>query len=187
MWSDFTFPAGNMREPWCGRHRADLIVVNKCPSDLSLGEKQQIERKLNVSVPVFFTTIEYGQWQTLSGAEPAEPINKAIAVAGIGRPEPFFKEVQRRIADVELRTFADHYQFTTTDVQQLSDQCRAENRTIVTTEKDAMRLREFVDNLTIKTENVVYLPIRLRVLFSEADMLNTKILNYVREFDRENK
>lgn len=182
MWNDFTFPAGNMREPWIGRHRADMIVVNKCPHNLTQTQKQQITQKLNVNVPVFFATIEYADGQTLNGEKvDLGKIKRAIAVAGIGRPTPFFAEVKNRIPDVTTHTYPDHYQFSPTDINSLFSLCQNENRTLITTEKDAMRLREFVDNLTIAPEFVVYLPIRLRILFGEEDKLNTKILQYVRK------
>lgn len=188
MWCDFTFPAGNLREPWIGRHRAQMIVVNKCPHNLTSDEQKQIVQKLNVSVPIFFTTIVYDNFLTISGKMiNNSEIEKAMAVAGIGRPEPFFAEVEQRIADVKRLVFADHHQFTKDEVEKIVNECKAEGRRLITTEKDATRLREFVDNSTIETDFVVYLPIRLEVLFNEADKLNTKILQYVRKFDSTDK
>ena len=185
MWSDFTFPAGNMREPWQGRHRANIIVVNKCRPDLSLAERDKIKAKLSTNSDVFFSTIEYGSLTTFDGKTTTLPsTTKILAVAGIGRPEPFFSEIERHFADVKRISFADHHRFAASEIEQISQTCQSENRVLITTEKDAMRLREYVEQLTI---NVVYLPIQLRILFGEAEKLNTKILQYVRQFDRANK
>src|SRR5690606_21776582 len=40
--NDFLFilPAGNLREPFTNRKRADVIVISKCPADLSAKQKQ---------------------------------------------------------------------------------------------------------------------------------------------------
>lgn len=180
MWSDWTFPAGNMREPWkAGRKRAALVVVNKCPANLSVAERDAIRQRLNVQVPVFFTAIDYGQPHTLKGDAVDISFSKVIALAGIGRPDPFFEEVERRSSSVVRKAFPDHYQFSEDDVRQLLAESRQTGATIVTTEKDAKRLQKFMSIVSSDVENIIYLPIELRVLFDEAQMLNTKILQYV--------
>ena len=54
-------PTGNLRESKSGAKRAQIIVVTKCPKNLSEKEQIKITKKLNPSIyqKVFFTTIEY--------------------------------------------------------------------------------------------------------------------------------
>lgn len=187
MWEDWTFPAGRMREPYCGKKRAGMVVVNKCPIGMSEEERKEYERKLDVDVPVFFTAIDYGHLKSIDGEDVEMELKDVIAVAGIGRPEPFFEEVERRSGKVERRVFIDHYQFSEDDVRGLMNDGEKGKRVIVTTEKDAKRLQNFKSIISTENKNIVYLPIELRVLFGEAEKLNTKILEHVRGFDRKDK
>jgi tetraacyldisaccharide 4'-kinase len=64
-----------------------------------------------------------------------------MAFAGIGRPEKFFETLRQVGLDVKATVpFADHQMFTEQDRKLLSDQAQASGLTLVTTEKDAMRL-----------------------------------------------
>ena len=56
---DYILPFGNLREPSSGKKRADMIIVTKCPKDLSELAQQKIKEKLKVKQQVFFTTIQY--------------------------------------------------------------------------------------------------------------------------------
>src|SRR6478752_1663867 len=44
---DFMLPTGNLREYRSGANRANLIVVTKCPPNLSISEQENIKNKLN--------------------------------------------------------------------------------------------------------------------------------------------
>ncbi len=43
----FLLPAGNLREPFSGRWRADIIVISKCPERLTIAERVHIEERIN--------------------------------------------------------------------------------------------------------------------------------------------
>ena len=47
---DCMLPTGNLRETRSGAKRADLIVVTKCPFDLSLDKQNDIRKRLKLSV-----------------------------------------------------------------------------------------------------------------------------------------
>lgn len=172
MWSDWTFPAGNMREPWSGRHRADIIVVNKCPQAMSQEERDSIVRMMNTSRPIFFTAIAYGNLKDMGGASVPGINGRVVAVAGIGRPEPFFEELDLRYGTVERMTFADHHNYTSSDVEAIK-KVASDGAVVITTEKDFTRLPSLGD---IK---VFYMPIELKVLFGDEDKLNLILNNYV--------
>ena len=60
----FVLPTGNLREPKSGAKRAQLIVVTKCPENLSDLEKTAITKRLNQSLikPCFlavFSTVKH--------------------------------------------------------------------------------------------------------------------------------
>lgn len=65
-----------------------------------------------------------------------------LAFAGIGDPQKFFRTVAATGASVELvRGFPDHHFFTKEDLQQLSAAAESRGLELITTTKDAVRLR----------------------------------------------
>ena len=61
---DYLFPSGNLRESRKSAHRADIIVVTKCPSELSIEDREKFISELNIGLKqkVFFTKIKYNQY-----------------------------------------------------------------------------------------------------------------------------
>ncbi len=179
MWNDYTFPAGNLREPWSARYRADVIVVNKCPEELSENEKMIIVAKLRPSIyqSVVFTTIKYGVVHRLLDDQPVllKRKQKVVCVAGIGKPELFFEHCKKNYKCMDCLTFEDHRQFSRWDVQEISKAVKnaGENTIVLTTEKDSTRFPK------IEGVEVYYLPITLEVLFDEKSELNSRIIHYV--------
>ena len=59
FYKDWILPMGNLRELSTGKKRADLIVVTKCPDDISVEDKKKIERRINSKCPVLFSHTDY--------------------------------------------------------------------------------------------------------------------------------
>lgn len=177
MWNDFPIPAGDLREPWRGISRADIIIINKCPSDISIEERDKIISKMRLEShqSIFFSAIKYGDLLQQNGQKARlHSVKRFVAVAGVGRPEPFFDEVQRRYSDVTTLRFSDHCNFGKFETNAIVDAVDAmgPNTAVITTEKDATRFPD------IGTE-VYYIPIELDILFNQEQELNQKILDYV--------
>lgn len=178
MWEDHTFPAGNLREPWRGHRRADIILVNKCPADLTTQQRAEIIKKIKLkkNQSIFFSTIKYGELMQLNHQTARLHSEKRfVAVAGVGRPEPFFDEVKRRFTDVATLSFPDHCNFGKAETNKIIDVVDAmgPNTAIITTEKDATRFPD------VRTE-IFYIPIELQILFGQEQEFNNKIENYVK-------
>jgi len=92
-----------------------------------------------------------------------------IAFSGLGRPEKFLDSLTKLGADVVgWHPLPDHHAFTNTEIEQLIEEATAKNATLITTEKDYVRIsNEFKDK--IKT-----LPIML--LFNNGN----DIANYLK-------
>ncbi|HRN45744.1 MAG TPA: tetraacyldisaccharide 4'-kinase, partial [Flavobacterium sp.] len=139
---DCMLPTGNLRETRSGAKRADLIVVTKCPFDLSLDKQNDIRKRLKLSVnqQLYFTfiaydTFVYGEKQKVNINEIQSTVK--VLVAGIAKPEPFFTYL-KNTNDVCL-SFPDHHNFTEKDILEITK--TAQNNIIITTEKDYMRLK----------------------------------------------
>ena len=66
---------------------------------------------------------------------------RVLAFAGIGDPERFYATLRASQIEVALtRSFPDHHRFTADEIDQLIDEARTASLTLVTTEKDFVRL-----------------------------------------------
>lgn len=142
---DFVMPAGNLREFRSGRKRADIVIVSKCPTDLSKEEKDQIKQdlKFNQSA-IFFSNIQYDE--LVSFTETKEIKNKkALLVTGIANPTPLLNRLKKDF-QIEHLKFGDHHAFTIAEIEQIQqkiDTFAPADGIVITTEKDFMRLKDF--------------------------------------------
>lgn len=154
---DYILPFGNLREPSFGKKRADLIIVTKCPNDLKEIEQQQILKKLQVSCPVFFSTVVYDDFVydkfSKINVNSIKKENKLL-VAGIVNPTPFFDYLKKE--NDEFLVFSDHHHFTQSELKIICQQSKGNK--IITTEKDFVRL-----NTNLLNSNWYYLPIRINI------------------------
>ena len=176
---DFILPTGNLRESRTGAKRANLVVVTKCPATLSPDEQNKIQAKLNLTSnqELYFSYIEYDEFiysedQTMKVDE-IRNVDKLL-LAGIAKPEPFFKYLQSE--KEERLVFPDHHHFTEKDLLEIEN--KAQNKIIITTEKDFVRLKD-----SIPTEQLFYLPIRSSFL-SAGEKFDKTITNYVGKSSR---
>jgi tetraacyldisaccharide 4'-kinase len=171
---DFMLPTGNLRESRSGAKRANLIIVTKCPFNLSLDKQNDIRNRLQISAnqELYFTFIAYDNF--IYGENRKVNVNEIqaaakVLVAGIAKPEPFFTYLQNT-NDVCL-SFPDHHNFTDKDILEIKN--LAQNNIIITTEKDYVRLKG-----SLPGEQLFYLPIQSSFI-SENDNFDKNILNYV--------
>lgn len=172
FYNDFLLPTGMLREGRKGVKRADMIIVTKCPKDLSEIAQEEIRTKLGGKQSVFFTFIDYDNAIFSDrGMLDLSTIRKSkkIVVAGIAKPKPFYDFMQAD--DFNTITFSDHHEFSDADIETIKN--KAKNNIIITTEKDFVRLND-----KLQTNNLYYLPIKSSFI-SEQDKFDTTILNYV--------
>ena len=173
---DFMLPTGNLRESRSGAKRANVVIVTKCPENLSTDEQHQIKKRLKLSTnqEVYFTFIDYddciySESKTIKINE-IKNLDKLL-VAGIAKPEPFFDFFKSDNHNTECLTFPDHYHFSEAAILDLKN--KAQNRIIITTEKDYVRLKD-----SILAGQLYYLPIKSSFI-SGSENFDKNILNYV--------
>ena len=176
---DFMLPTGNLRESRSGAQRASIVIVTKCPSNLSLTEQNKIKKQLNLTPnqSLFFTFIAYddvvySEKQTLR-VEEIKSLDKII-LAGIAKPESFFAHLKQE--NDECLTYPDHHHFSESEIQEIKK--KANHKIIVTTEKDYVRLKG-----SILSDQLYYLPIKSTFL-SDGDNFDKNILDYVGQSSR---
>ena len=171
---DFILPTGNLRESRSGVERANIVVVTKCPSNLSDKEKNSIERKLQLESrqKLFFTSIAYDEF--IFSEEKQIPVSEIknshkLLLAGIAKPEPFFDYLKNK-NDVVL-TYPDHHHFTEKDLTEIKN--IAKGKIIITTEKDFVRLKG-----SLPASQLFFLPIKSNFL-SNSGSFDESILDFV--------
>jgi tetraacyldisaccharide 4'-kinase len=173
---DYILPTGNLRESRSGAKRAHVVVVTKCPQTLTEVAQNQIRNKLPLSKhqQLYFSTIHYDQMvysETEKRTVSSLLNTDKLLVAGIAKPQPFFNHLQDG-NDEELK-FPDHHDFTENDIQTI--QKKSNNKPIITTEKDFVRLKGKVN-----PAQLFYLPIK-SVFLSNGDDFNKQLNDYVEQ------
>jgi tetraacyldisaccharide 4'-kinase len=174
---DFMLPAGNLREPISGANRADVIIVTKCPKELSAAKQANIAKKLRPKAhqKVFFTSIAYSE--TIQNEREEISIaslktTQFTLITGIANPKPLLQHLNEQQLQYTHLQYADHHDFSESDINSI--QQKAGNQKILTTEKDFMRLQG-------RLENVYYLPIKVQFLTDE-EKFQRKIEDFVASF-----
>lgn len=186
---DFILPAGDLRDVRSSSHRADIIIVTKCKADLSEAEKKSLIKEIGPSEAqaVYFTSIVYGKPYHLFTKEPIDikPDDDILLICGIANPRPLKEHLTKHADSYDMIRYADHHIFHSDDLQDIRQhykKMKGDNKLVLTTEKDAVRLEKFEQEL--KDFPIYVVPIEHRFLFDEADHFNNYIFTFVKNFGK---
>jgi tetraacyldisaccharide 4'-kinase len=176
---DFLLPTGNLRESSRGADRANVILVTKCPENLSRKEQDSLKLKLGkFNKKVFFTSISYAD-NILGSKEilTSELINfEVLLITGIANPKPLTNYLKSLNVNFQHLEYADHHHFSDEEINEIRQKFHkmSSSKIILTTEKDYVRLMYKIDEL-------YYLPIETSFLNKENLAFNTVIKNHLNE------
>ncbi len=204
IFEDHLLPWGQMRESMKESHRANIVIVTKCPPDLKPIERRVFSSHLDIlpSQSIYFTRFEYQELRPVFQlmAEDSIPISadskntatisadskdmNILLVTGIANTKVLEEYVQTKYSKkITHLKYNDHYKFKQKDIDRIEQTFAGMPgpKLIITTEKDAMRLNEmeFKDRQTM--ESMYYLPIEVSFVFDDQDNLKTQLLKYVAE------
>ncbi|MEC8577855.1 MAG: tetraacyldisaccharide 4'-kinase [Pseudomonadota bacterium] len=103
---------------------------------------------------------------------------RVLAYCGIGRPEKFFDTL--RACNFELAgeiSFADHHMFSDSDAARLLHEAETLNATLITTEKDLVRLRGAKVGSQLAALAAASECLRVKLTLANADGLRADILS----------
>lgn len=133
-------PRGPYREGAAALGRAHGVIVTRrvaAPVEAAAFAAELRRRFPHLVVGV--AALVPGPWQGLDGRPAPPPEGALLAAAGVARPEAFSAQVEAHTGrPVELAAFPDHHAFSASDAGAL--RARAGIRTVVVTEKDAVKL-----------------------------------------------
>lgn len=191
--NDCLLPSGRLREYSSASKRADIVIVSKCPPVLSPIDKRRITEELNLKTnqTVFFSYLIYKV--VLPFTDVAKKmqfeasVSSVLLITGIANPTPLYYKLKNTYKAIEHISFPDHHNFTINDINTIKNKFNAiigNNKLIITTEKDLMRL--YLPQIKTEIINlpIYYIPISIEFHDEDATNFNTKILNYVKENTR---
>ena len=194
---DKLMPAGRLREPLSGKDRADVVIITKCPKDLKPMEFRVLSKAMNLYPyqSLYFTTLEYATPKQLFGENELQLHElrgrQMMLLTGIASPEQIIVDMTQEMdinkSNIKMMRFADHHQFSTKDVENINNTFNTmpQGSIIVTTEKDATRLKD-LEGLSQKVKDNIYtLPIKVKFMEEQQEeIFNNKIIDYVRKNSR---
>lgn len=179
FFNDWLLPAGRLRESKTGARRADVVVVTKCPQTLQEEEMMSIEKSIHqyTPKPVFFTTIHYGSPMALSSITNTLD-KKIVLVTGLANADHLKKYLSQSNLIVHHFNFEDHHHFTESELKSIVGLAKDKKAQVVTTEKDATKLRSPQFTQYLQEVSWFYIPIEIGFLKSGRDF-DEMVLNAV--------
>jgi len=179
---DELLPLGTLRENILGAQRADVILVSKTPANANPTRKKGMLESLHLKAHQkgYFSSINYKKYKCINtGKELENEEDYSITlVSGIANPNPLVNHLKKHTTNVNLLRFNDHHNYTPNNITHILSEYskdKSSKKLILTTEKDATKLREF--SKEFKDANLYYIPIDIAV--NEQEVFEKIILNYV--------
>lgn len=198
--NDHLLPAGRLREPAINRNRANMILVSKSPAEMKPIEMREYVNQIGLDIGqhLFFTTIGYAALYPVFPDVQPDGVNQTrdhaggvVLISGIANPgalREYAGRISDNIREIRLR---DHHRYTSKDVDRIQsamievegsiandlDGSTAEIL-ILTTEKDAVKLRELELPEPIKMA-MYAVPVRVQFLNDDQEEFDKQINSYV--------
>ena len=140
-------PGGSLRDLKSRIKKFDVVVYSKSSDN----------RKTNKST--------FSSEMITTGLDIHPPINSAksrvLAISGIAEPEQFLESLALKWDIIRKHSYPDHYEFKKEDIENWVAYVRSDDLDgIVTTAKDAVRLKQFSE--TLKGIQVISIPIEVK-------------------------
>lgn len=193
---DALLPAGRLREPEKSKHRAQIVIVTKCPADIKPIDFNIISKRLGLYPyqKLFFSSFKYGELipvfpetgipnRALSSLRNSDNV---LLVTGIASPVVMEEEIRKHTRHVESLSFGDHHNFKNKDIKLITERFNKleGKKLIITTEKDATRLAAHPAVSEELKRYMYVLPIETEILQNQEDTFNKIITEYVRKNKR---
>jgi tetraacyldisaccharide 4'-kinase len=193
---DSLLPGGNLRECKNASNRADIVVVTKCPDDISALNMRLVQKLIPIKSyqSLFFSTFVYGTIQPAFGEKLLVDITfkqlkernySVLLLAAIANPSLMLNYLKQFTNNIESIFYRDHHFFSGKDIKRIEEKFESlptKNKIIITTEKDAARMDENFPN-SLKY-NIYTLPVTVKFINNQEQTFINKIKNYVAEDSR---
>ena len=195
MKRNYMFPTGTMREWKRGMRRADIVIVSKCPEILVPIERKRLSSEIEVlpHQKLYFSYFRYGDFVRLNNRQGHMQMGTnyyfekrftILLVTGIANPAGITEFLKRKTDKLETMDFKDHHEYSLQDIRSITEtfnNIANANKIIVTTEKDAMRLRNPELEEAMRGLPVFYLPIEVLFHQHDKEQFDNMVLSYAKQ------
>ena len=189
---DHLLPVGRLRERKYQHRRANVIIYTKCPDEITPITRRIVMKDVSLRPyqSLYFTTMVYGQpvpvfpesvLETKKDGDVKRPV---ILLSGIADPEPLQRYLASEYAVIHELIFEDHHHFTGKDLKKIEEvflRYQNEAPILITTEKDAMRLRDEAGLPEFIKSQFYYIPLKIKFLDHEGKSFDKTIVGYVKD------
>src|SRR5580698_10779733 len=118
---DWWLPSGDLRDAPSSYKRADIIVVTKCPEELTADERRAIVAEIGPlgHQQVFFSSIRYDYPYHITRRTPAviDDRVEVLLVTGIANPAPLKRWLNERSRTYYELVYSDHHIYSIDDLK----------------------------------------------------------------------
>ena len=191
--TDHFLPYGNLRECQSETRRAHIVIVTKTPENIKPIERRIFIKDLHLFPYQFlyFTSFTYLPPVAVFKKVTHQNIDyeyikknhvSVVLVSGIANPGPLLNFLKKYAASTDHIQFPDHHDFSVKDMERITQhfvQLNSKHKIIVTTEKDAVKLREIEGTDKKLKQFFYYIPVEVKFIDNDVKRFNRDILDYV--------
>lgn len=187
---DHLLPVGRLREWRKAYNRADIIIITKCPDVVNMEEKEAMIKEINLfpNQKIFFSKYKYRapyNFIHLKDRIQLDGSHQVLLISAIASTDYLLDYLEPRIASIQHLEYEDHHQFSNEDLRyqkKVYDHIEGDNKIILTTEKDAMRLEPYRKQFYDWGINIYVLPIKVEFMFNEETEFDDSIKDFLLKF-----
>ena len=188
VFKDRLIPWGRLRDLPSRLKKADVVLVTKCPAYLDVQEREQWRKhlKLRADQPLFFTTLHYmAPVGVFPDADPHYIYSKhCTLITGIAHNKLFLNYLSDTYKIGRSIELPDHHTYTRADVRKMASAVKKQpTACLMTTEKDAQRLRDCKNMPEAVRKRLFYVPIEATFLTPEEESAFVGILEFAVKAD----
>ena len=181
IFKDRLLPWGRLRDLPARLKAAQVVIVTKCPAELSDQEREAWRQDLHLAPeqPLFFTTLQY------SAPQPVFPeadnhylyAKQCTVLTGIANDAPLRNYLSDTYKIGQHLRFPDHHAYGKADLRTIEHAIRISGTScLFTTEKDAQRLRDCKNVPQSIRERLFYIPVEAAFLTPEEQEAFCRLL-----------
>ncbi|GJM31221.1 MAG: tetraacyldisaccharide 4'-kinase [Saprospiraceae bacterium] len=187
---DYLLPSGRLREWRSAYERADIIIVSKCPMEVTEEEKATLIREIKPlsHQQLYFSYYDYAQPYYILNTNYVtnlQPDWDVLLISAIAGTDYLVSYLEEKVNSVRVLEYEDHHFFTNSEVAHLKavfDNMESEKKLILTTEKDAMRLELHRPFLVENRMPIFALPVEVKFHFNQGEAFDQNIKDYLLNF-----
>lgn len=187
---DFLLPSGRLREWRSAYQRADVVVVSKCPTEVSQEDKERMTKEIAPldHQKIFFSYYDYDPPYYIFDSRyrvRLEPDMSVLLICAIARTDYLVDYLNDKVANVRVLEYEDHHYYSKYEVANLQstfEKWDADKKIIITTEKDAMRFELHQQFMRENKMPVFALPVRVKFHFDEGEKFDQAVKEFLLNF-----